>query len=184
MFGQWKALFKSIRRYFHAYGGVRGTLASPILCIAFIITALSYSKWLTPDWTARVETLIPSLLGFSLGTYAILFSIMSARLKGALRRAPAPNGVSYLEAINATFFHFIFVQVIALAWAFLFQGSWFLDLTSYFLGAHAWVERLQNWTKWTGSFIGYFFLIYSVLLSVASALAVYRLALIKDPNEG
>ena len=128
MFGQWIAFGKRIRSYFRAYGGFRGVLASPIFGLAVIITALSYKDWLTPAWPEKTEMLIPSLPGFSLGTYAILFSLISLRLKGALRRAKSENGTSYLESLNATFFHFIFVQVIALIWAILFNGTWLFDL--------------------------------------------------------
>ncbi|MGR9141468.1 hypothetical protein ACU8MP_03705 [Rhizobium leguminosarum] len=183
MVGQWSTLFRWLRRYFRAYGGFSGVVGSPFLGIAIIITSLSYSNWLTPNWVEKVETLIPSLLGFSLGTYAILFSIVGSRLKGALRKIQAPHGVSYLETINATFFHFIFVQVLSLMWAFLFQGSWLVDTVNYFKPAYPWLEVSALWAFRIGSFIGFFLLVYSILLTVAAALAVYRLALIKDPLE-
>lgn len=185
MAGQWKTLAKWLARYFHAYGGLRGAITSPFFGGGIVITGLSYSNWLKPepDWIEKVESLIPSLLGFSLGTYAILFSIIGSRLKGALRQIKAPHGVSYLESINATFFHFIFVQVIALMWAFLFQGSWLVDLVRLLKPHYSWVEEAGVWAFRSGSFAGFFLLVYSVLLTVAAALAVYRLALIRDPLE-
>ncbi|MCV9960273.1 hypothetical protein OIU34_00020 [Pararhizobium sp. BT-229] len=183
MFSQWKPLFRWLRRYFHAYGGIRGVAGSPLFGIALIITCLSYSNWLTPNWTDKVETLIPSLLGFSLGTYAILFSIISTRLKGALRHLKTSDGVSYLESINATFFHFILVQVLSLTWATLFQGSWLVDALDYFKPSYPWLEVVELWAFRSGSFVGFLLLVYSILLTIAAALAVYRLALIKDPHE-
>jgi hypothetical protein len=159
-------------------------LASPFFGIAVIISALNYSQWTAqPAWIAKVEALIPSLLGFSLGTYAILFSIMSGRLKSALRHVSSPNGVSYLEAINATFFHFIFVQVFALVWSFLYQGTWLIDLVGLFKTNYPWLEAIYYLLSRAGSFTGCFLLMYSILLMIASALAVYRLAMIKDPSE-
>ncbi|MER8458538.1 hypothetical protein NKJ87_17745 [Mesorhizobium sp. M0027] len=109
---------------------------------------------------------------------------MTGRLKGALRQVNAPNGVSYLEAINATFFHFIFVQVLSLIWAFLFQGTWLFDLVRLFEKTCPSIEAVFHISSRIGSFIGCFLLVYSILLMIAAALAVYRLAMIKDPSEG
>lgn len=158
-------------------------LKSPFFGIALIINVLSYSLWLDPKWIEKAESLIPSLLGFSLGTYAIIFSIVGGRIKGALRQVSAPHGVSYLEAINAVFFHFIFVQVTCLAWAFLYQGTWLIDLVNTAKLHAPWVKSVFPYAKFTGSFIGCFLLIYSVLLMIAAAMAVYRLAILKDPSE-
>jgi hypothetical protein len=80
MFGQWLTFFRWLKRNYRSYGGLRGVIASPFFGIAIIISALTYSKWIEPGWIDKAESLIPSLLGFSLGTYAILFSIMSGRL--------------------------------------------------------------------------------------------------------
>ncbi|MDX8436592.1 hypothetical protein RFN25_24510 [Mesorhizobium abyssinicae] len=158
--------------------------ASPFFGLAVIFSGLNYSQWVDPSWIGKVEALIPSLLGFSLGTYVILFSIMSGRLKGALHQVKSPQGVSYLEAINATFFHFIFVQVLALTWAFLFQGTWLFDLVHVLKKPYPWTGDVFKVVSLAGSFVGCFLLVYSILLMIAAALAVYRLALIKDPGEG
>ncbi|KIP99279.1 hypothetical protein RU07_21850 [Agrobacterium tumefaciens] len=183
MFKQWKALYRWLRRYFNAYGGITGILGSPIFGVAVIVSALSYSNWLTPSWIEKVDTLIPSLLGFSLGTYAILFSLVSARLKGALRALTTDSGVTYLESINATFFHFIMVQVVTLLWAILFKGSWFFDALNLIGGDADWVATVKWWSFRAGSFGGFVLMTYSILLTIAAALAVYRLAMIKDPKE-
>ena len=183
LFGQWLTFFRWMRRYLRSYGRFRGIASSPFFGIAIIISVLNYSQWIQPAWIEKVEALIPSLLGFSLGTYAILFSIMGGRLKSALRQVNSPHGVSYLEAINATFFHFIFVQVLALIWAFLFQGTWLFDIVQCFKSMRPWIEEAFFIVSRAGSFVGCFLLVYSILLMIAAALAVYRLALIKDPTE-
>lgn len=61
------------------------------------------------------------------------------------------------------------------------------------LGFLIWLWSLEVFTqealifffilKNTGSFIGYLLLVYSILLVIAAALSVYRLALIKDPAD-
>jgi hypothetical protein len=182
-FKPWGTLFKWLNRYRRAYGGVRGMLKSPFFGLAILIAGLNYSLWLEPKWIEKAESLIPSLLGFSLGTYAIIFSIVGGRIKGALRQVSAPHGVSYLEAINAVFFHYIFIQVICLAWTFLYQGTW---LTDFVRAVEVYLPIIRTgfvYVSLIGSFIGCFLLVYSILLMIAAAMAVYRLAILKDPSE-
>lgn len=180
---QFRAFRKSLKRYFSAYGGWSAIFGSPLFWIAAAITGISYSLWWTEAWVSVSQSLLPGLLGFSLGTYAILFSLITNRLKKTLRDLKITSGFSYLDMVNATFFHFIFVQVIALLWAFIFSGSALHDIFH--------LDIVQNWLSLdifyvlqkTGSCIGFFLLIYSLTLVVGSALAVYRLAGIVDPSE-
>lgn len=128
--------------------------------------------------------MIPGLLGFSLGTYAILFSLMTGRLKKALKAVKNSQGISYLEEINSTFFHFIFVQILCLMWAFLFEGTVVYDLARIVASSYSGSMAIFWSAKLVGSFIGYLLLIYSFLLMLAAALAVYRIASIVDPADG
>jgi hypothetical protein len=181
---QWRAFFKSLQSYFKAYGGFRGILKSPLFIIALMMAILNYSVWENSNvWVEKSEVLIPSLLGFSLGTYAILFSLISLRLKGALRKVKSSSGISYLHSINATFFHFIFVQTIALSWSFLYSGSWLSDLVHLMPDKWSGFAKTFYYIRNIGSFFGYLLLVYSFLLVIGAAQAIYRLALIRDPSE-
>ncbi|WP_308400474.1 hypothetical protein [Agrobacterium tumefaciens] len=113
-FTQFVAFWKSIRRYFKGYGGWAAVFCSPIFVFSLMVTALNYPNWIEPKWVTRSFEMIPSLLGFSLGSYTILFSVMTGRLKRALKAVRNGKGTNYLEEINATFFHFIFVQILCL----------------------------------------------------------------------
>ena len=112
MASQIKPFVSRLQRYFHAYGGWPAIFGSPLFLVASIVCILGYGNWWSVDtWSAVTQSLIPNLLGFSLGTYAILFSLMTGRLKRALRAVKNDRQVSYLDEINATFLHFILVQV-------------------------------------------------------------------------
>lgn len=172
-----------IRRYFQVYGGWGAIFRSPLFILSVCLTAISYDSWWRTDgWSSTSQSLIPNLLGFSLGTYAILFSLMTGRLKRALKAVKNDKGVTFLDEINATFFHFIFVQVTALLWAFIYRGTVLSDLTQtvkpYWPCAEAAFRVMQS----TGGFVGLAMLLYSIALIIAAALAVYRLALIVDPQ--
>lgn len=179
---QLKAFWKRIKRYFADYGGWRAVFGSPLFLLSILIAAIGYNKWLTGDWFEVAQSLLPNLLGFSLGTYAILFSLMTGRLKAALKAVVNDNGVPFLNEVNATFFHFIFVQVIALVWALLYDGTLLSDiLTRTSLDEN--VARVAfEVLAAAGGFVGYFLLLYSISLVVASALVIYRLASIVDPK--
>jgi len=180
MLSQFGPLFNRLGRYFHAYGGVRGVVLSPFFILALAITGTSYNKWLSEEWIATAQSLLPNLLGFSLGTYSILFSLLTGRIRRAMRAMINENGVSRLEELNASFFHFIFVQVIALTWAFVYSGTALTDLLPLIpcLDADLTLAILRI----GGSFVGYVLLVYSFLLIVGASMAVYRLAMINDPQ--
>jgi len=180
---QFRPFGRHIRRYFKAYGGWSGVVGSPLFLISIAIAAVSYRQWLNPAWTTTAYSLLPSLLGFSLGTYALLFSLITSRVKGALRAVKNQDAISALEQVNATFFHFIFVQVVALVWAFTFDGSLLADLASIANRSFPCAWSIFLGLRGVGSFAGFVLMIYSVTLVVGAALAIYRLALIADPAE-
>ncbi len=180
---QFRGLKKNIARYFSDYGGWRVMLSSPFFLISLFISLASYKNWIEPKWVDQSLSLIPSLLGFSLGTYAILFSLLNNRLKNALRALKNPKGTPFLNEINATFLHFIFIQNVCLAWAFLFDGTWLID--AFNLVKHNNIDLLYVFypMKYIGSFMGHLLLVYSFSLVLASALTVYRIAGLFDPTE-
>lgn len=178
--GPYRTFFRNLRRYFGDYGGWRGLALSPFLHFGIVISAVSYPIWTTAKWVESVTGIIPSLLGFSLGTYALLFSLMSVRMKQALRHLRNRAGTPYLDEINATFFHFILIQTICLTWALLMRSSVIYDLAEAF--ACRQIIQLIAIGNIAAGFIGYTLLCYSILLVIASSVAVYRLARIVDPG--
>ncbi len=184
MTSQIKPFVSRLRRYFRAYGGWGAIFCSPLFLLALTLTGFGYGNWIDGDkWSSLAQSLIPNLLGFSLGTYAILFSLMTGRLKQALKAVKNESGISFLEEINATFFHFILVQVAALLWAFLYQGTILFDLMQTAKPYWSCVTSAFRFVQVLGGATGYALLVYSISLIVASALAVYRLALIVDPAD-
>jgi len=179
--GPYRTFLRNLRRYFTDYGGWRGLALSPFLHLGVLVAVVSYPIWTTQKWIESVTSIIPSLLGFSLGTYALLFSLMSARMKQALRHLRNRAGTPYLDEINATFFHFILIQTICLSWAIVMRSSVMFDVASYFSASQCVMHAIDVGNKAAG-FVGYALLSYSVLLVIASSLAVYRLARLVDPG--
>lgn len=183
MASQIQPFLKRIRRYFDAYGQWRAILLSPLFLLSVAIASVSYGNWISDKWSALAQSLIPNLLGFSLGTYAILFSLMTSRLKRALKAVKNDQGTTYLDEINATFFHFIFVQVIALLWAFIYSGTALFDIMNALQPFWSHTLVVFRTMQMVGGLVGLVLLIYSIALIIAAALVVYRLALIVDPAD-
>lgn len=182
---QSKALSRRIKRYFHSYGGWAAVFLSPLFLASVAISLFGFETWVVNEkWAQLAQSIIPNLLGFTLGTYAILFSLMTNRLKKALKELKNSRGVTFLEEVNSTFFHFIFVQVISIAWSILYQG-YALSRAMSLVGIKEEIQHCIGYTLFLlGGCLGHILVIYSLLLIIAAGMAVFRIALIVDPNPG
>ena len=184
---QLRAFRNTISRYFTAYGRWRAIFGSPYFLGAVGLATVDYARWISASWVDLTTNLIPSLLGFSLGTYAIIFSLITNRIKRAMKAIKNNDGVSYLDVVNSTFFHFILVQVLAFVWAILFEAKAIRVTVNYILERGPISQQVAEGARlsiyYGSSFLGYVLLLYSFLLVMAAAMAVYRLANITDPAE-
>lgn len=172
----YRSLWGSLRRYWSDYGGWTEFLASPLVHLSVLIAATSYSVWSHGDWTNLPLSLLPNLLGFSLGAYALIFSLASENLLAALNR-PSPDGKPpLLHMINATFLHFILIQTAAIIFALLNKSSFLIDLVVWAPLDNQVSTAVQRGLALTAAATGYWLTIYAVVLLVAAALAAYRLA--------
>lgn len=114
------------RRYWNAYGGWRAVRRSRYLHAALAITPFCWGSWSEPLWWDTVISVLPNLLGFTLGGFAIFVGFGDERFKASLA-APEddPTQPTVYRELCATFVHFIFVQVIALLLALVSKGMWF-----------------------------------------------------------
>lgn len=174
-----KSIFKVFTKYFRGYGGWRGLFSSPFFYISVFLTVLSNQMWLTsmseePEWISLSRDMIPDLLGFSLGAYALLFSL-NERVRRAMSDVNNNRDVSYLDNVNSIFLHFIFVQFIAVSWSFVFDYS---DLFALIIANFPFSAVIFTYVGlyFIGSFFGAFLVFYSISLIVAAAFAVFRLA--------
>ena len=182
---QFVVFARFVRRYLHDYGGVRAIVGSPFFVASLVMSLISYDVTRQEGWRAIALQTIPNLLGFSLGTYALLFTLISKRIKSALKAVKNSKGVSYLDEMNATFLHFIFVQVVAFAWAYVGQSSL---LTSMYEATTNRSSSEENFNvmiyfRFIGNVVGVTLFLYAVLLVISASLKVYRIARIIDPDD-
>ncbi|WP_338560149.1 hypothetical protein [Acinetobacter sp. KS-LM10] len=115
-------MLNSFRDYWTSYGGFKAIFQSSYFWIALFITAISFTTWLKNDWHTIFIGVFPSLLGFSLAGYAIWLTLGDQRLKEILIKKKV-NNISAFLAINASFVHFIILQVLAFIGLFVLHTN-------------------------------------------------------------
>lgn len=114
------------KRFWVAYGGSKALIRSRYLHFALLLVPFCWGSWSVPDWWDTVIGVLPNLLGFTLGGFAIFVAFGDSRFIASLAEAEAdPNQPSVYRELCATFVHFILVQVVALVLAIVTKGMWF-----------------------------------------------------------
>ena len=134
---------KSFMLYFSSYGGIKSLFLSVYFWTSILLAVASYYfnfKYIDPkiekwSWINSAKSIFPSILGFSLGGYAILIGFGDEKFLDALRMKNKDEKISPYMKINASFLHFIFIQFVCLFFASVAEmthSEYILPI--YFLG--------------------------------------------------
>jgi len=158
-------------RYWQAYGGWGAVLRSRYLHAALVLTPFCWGTWGSAGWWDTVISVLPNLLGFTLGGFAIFVGFGDDRFKASLAAPEAdPNSPTVFREFCATFVHFILVQLVALLCAIIAKGMYFMiDLPE----AVAPVLVVANMV-WGG--LCYAIFLYALTSIAAIGLHVFRIA--------
>lgn len=169
------------KTYWHAYGGLRALLRSFYLLVAALLLGLTVNFWWSPTlvapgqwaaWWDQSIAVLPNLLGFTLGGFAIFIGFGDEKFRKILAEG-APGEILHNNAyvqLCATFVHFIVVQVLALLAAVLGKAWWFYA---------EWMEPVRfalPWLNTVGGAIGYGLFLYALTSVVAATMHVFRIA--------
>lgn len=172
MFSQWYGLLEIIHRYWQNYGGLASIIKSPYFHLAFIFTIITIPFWFYKEWWSNSMTIIPSILGFTLGGFAIFLGYGNDKFRSLLAIEDKAGKSPYLEVVSS-FLHFVLMQMIALIFALFANAVGSISImniteTERYLGI--------SLVWFILGFIGYGLFIYSLLLAFAVSFALYRLA--------
>lgn len=129
-------------------------------------------------WWDTVISVLPNLLGFTLGGFAIFVGFGDERFKASLA-APEddPTQPTVYRELCATFVHFIFVQVIAMLLALISKGMWFkAPLPEQFLAALPVMNAV-----WGAACYAVF--LYAITSVIAIGLHVFRIATMYEMHQ-
>lgn len=156
---QYSGIWSGFSLYYKTYGGITSLITSPYLHISILLTLI-----LNPYWTSEARELywhnitldvLPNVLGFTLGGYAILLALGDDFFKKSIAEQ-VEDETSLFMAVNGAFIHFITVQSIAIMLA-LIGLSW-------------------NIKTGVMAFSGVLFLVYALMSAIAAAIAILEMA--------
>jgi hypothetical protein len=181
LLGDYVGTLASFRSYCLAYGGWRAVLLSPYLRVALALAILTTGTWTEPNWWDTPLSVLPNLVGFTLGGYAILIAFGDERFKVLLTRPVPEKPASTFMAINATFVHFLVVQVTALLLA-IFAKSRPLSFVLSLMPGDPYAALVQTWPAVTFArrcmvtgawFVGYVMFLYAIVSALAATAAIF-----------
>jgi hypothetical protein len=158
-------------RYWAIYGGLAALLRSPYFHLSIVLTAVTAESWLYDRWWSTSISILPNLLGFTLGGFAIFLGFGDEKFK-AIIAGNEPGEVRRFSpylSVSAAFLHFVVVQVAALLWALVASALYF-DLPDARLAA------IGSLFGILGGAVGYWLLLYSLCVAVAAGVAIFRVA--------
>ncbi|HHP4841521.1 TPA: hypothetical protein ACSB0Y_001228 [Acinetobacter baumannii] len=173
-----------LKQYWAAYGGWGALFSSKYLWFSFVFTLMCYSFWSkSPDEFINMAlSALPNLLGFALGGYAVWLGIGDQQLKKLLSQYDSDqneNQSSDFMVVNATFVHFILVQIITLIYIVFLKTNSFSELVLYLKEYYLFSECLTKLLSFSSKLaygLSFFMFIYSILSMLAATWAVFSIA--------
>jgi uncharacterized membrane protein (DUF485 family) len=173
--GPYGHLFENLREYASRYGFPKSIFTSPFFHLSILLTILFAHEWLASRWWETVLSVLPNLLGFSLGGYAVIISLGDDGFRRLISSDDLGNS-PYL-ILSASFLHFILVQITALTLALAAKALHFVpeptDL-SFTIIETLRLRPLLRLVAPAGDCVGFLLFVYAIAVAAATGLAVFR----------
>lgn len=164
-----------LSRIIEAYGGCRAIIVSRYFIFACLLMVPTWSQWTKAGWWDTVFSIIPNLLGFTIGAFALTIAYGDERFKKLLAKSVDDDDEhSPLIEMSATFLVFIAVQTFALIGTLTCKGMW--EFGSQLIpSALLKTVEIAGLVLWAAC---YLLFMYSILLALAAARWIYMLAVV------
>jgi hypothetical protein len=169
----------SLSFYFTVYGGWKELYRSEYSRFACIIALICFPYWSSNLWWDDVIGVIPNLLGFTLGGYAMLMAFGEPLFQKQLAAKKAQSENSALIQINSTFVHFIVLQIASILVAFICKSYYFVP-TGKIAELINEYDQIFNAVTIFIYFVGFYIFIYALLSALAATFAILRLMKVYD----
>ena len=161
-----------IHYYFSAYGGWKAIFRSKYFWFSIVFTAILYPYWHINEWWNDVLDIIPNLLGFTLGGYAMMLAFGNEKFQKILSKINDGDDYSAFTDLNVAFVHFIVLQTLSILLALMCKAYYFTIPSSssfYSLSEYLFIVAVP----WYG--FCYFLFVYSIVSTFAATFAILRL---------
>ena len=170
-------VFKIFSRYWRAYGGLPAMLRSPYLHASLGLLLLTFNTWFSTQWWDQSLSVLPNLLGFTLGGFAIFIGFGDEKFRALLAEPDHDDKPTIYVSLCATFVHFILVQVLALIYAIVVKSWWFYS---------PWMDVVRPWLSYLNGIsgaVGYGLFLYALTSVVAATMHVFRIATMYEQHQ-
>lgn len=151
-------------------GGTKALLKGVDFKLALLLTAVCAPSWLSDGWWEQTLSVLPNLLGFTLGGFAIFLGFGSDQFQKEI--ADEEEHKSLYLSVSAAFLLFVLFQVAALLYALVAKALW--QPTPAILSfAKPFFIGYGNYICWG---VGYFLFLYSIILSLRAAARIFRVS--------
>lgn len=150
--------------------GWKGLVFSLDFLLALIVWAATAPYWLQNRWWEQVTAVLPNILGFTLGGFAIFLGFGSDDFKKLLVGRDHLRSSPYLS-VSSAFLLFVSFQLLAIFYA-LCAGALRIPPPD-FLASYS---ELLKWGRRVSDGVGYFLFVYSLSLALRAALRIFRLS--------
>ena len=147
---------------------------------ALVLLLLTVNSWVAPFcaspsscsvWWDQSISILPNLLGFTLGGFAIFIGFGDEKFRALLAQPEEKTELQtvYVE-LCATFVHFILVQILALIFAVVARAWWFYA---------AWMDPVRDYLPFLNGLaggIGYGLFLYAITSVLAATMQIFRIA--------
>ncbi|WP_395369464.1 hypothetical protein [Komagataeibacter diospyri] len=160
-------MIKNLKLLYGAYGGWSSFFASPYPYVSSVLTCASWNSLQDGSWASVTSSIMPSITGFSIASFAIIISVSDERSRRALM-IKRRGDYSPLVKLSSSVSHAVIVQTVSLLFSAFFQNAKIIDLhnSDY--------PCILNFLFYLFSTIGIFFLFYGLLLVVAEILSIFK----------
>jgi len=169
----YKGVFSIYARYWNAYGGFSALVRSFYLHAALVITLICANIWINPGWWDQVTSILPNVLGFTLGGFAIFISFGDDKFRQLLAEPETTEDdtpTAYVK-LCSTFVHFIIIQIVALLVAIIAKAVHFPWESAPDL-----FKLALPWLNGVAGLLGYALFVYALTSALAATMHVFRIA--------
>ena len=160
--------------YWRGYGGWAALRDSPYLHLSGLLTLCCFGSWSQPDWWEKVFSVLPNLVGFSIGAFAIFLGVGGESFQSRIAGADSsnPKSISPFISAAAAFTHFIVVQVLAIVVALVFASLHKVALPV----SLSWAHSLNEYGRQVAWFLGMWLFLYALTLTIGTVMVIFRTA--------
>lgn len=163
-----------VLRYIKYYGGWKELFGSIYFKRSIILGLILFPLWSKAYWWDIVLNMIPSIIGFSLAGYAILLTFGNEEFLKLIRGKHVEDNLDevspYME-LSSTFFHFLFIQILALFSALILK-SFYIPIPEFIINLSGEINidivKLINYFKYPIWYLGFTIFIYSLSCLIAA----------------